>query len=146
VWSCGVIVARKMKAGYRMLMGVAIQNIAAGLASVAAGLVLHGTQFGYFTLDSVTGILYLAVAGTIIAVPCYYFVLQTMPIHITSTVTFVAPLITLLVGIVYLGERFTQDTVLAIAFILTGVIIVQLAKMPPKAKQPPLSKRLPTGP
>jgi len=63
--------------------------------------------------------------GTMTATPCYLYVLQTMPVSVSSTFAYVTPVLTLIFGYMFLGEPISQTMIVGASIILAGVILVQ---------------------
>lgn len=125
-WSYGSIYARKHATATSLLMSVGLQNLFAGLALIPVCIAtiphwnaIHPSNTSVFALG------YLVFLGTITATPCYLYVVQTMPVSVSSTFAYVTPVITLIFGHLFLSEPVTRTMILGAAVILAGVILVQ---------------------
>jgi drug/metabolite transporter (DMT)-like permease len=125
-WSLGSIYARRHNTDSSLLMSVGFQNIFAGLALVPVCFAtipdwstVHPSGQSYFALG------YLVLMGTIVATPCYLYVVKHLPVSVSSTFAYVTPVLTLAFGGFFLGEPVTPTMILGAAIILSGVILVQ---------------------
>jgi drug/metabolite transporter (DMT)-like permease len=126
-WALGSIYVRKRKPPTSSLaMGVGLQNLTAGLALIAPCLLtLPPVQTIHPSPLSLGALLYLIVFGTMVAAPCYIYMLRRLPVSISSTFAYVTPVITVIFGYLALGESLGNRTILGMSIILAGVILVQ---------------------
>ncbi len=90
-----------------------------GLARITADPVaLWGTVFG------------LGVLGTGLAFIIYYFIVQTMGAVRASSVTYLPPVVALLIGVLFVGETVTVLDYLATGLILGGVVLLNRQTAP----------------
>ncbi len=78
------------------------------------------------TTRAVTSILYLAVPGSIVTFTGYYWLLQRMRLVTMSLVALIAPIVSLFLGWLWLGELLTVRDYIGAALVLSGVAIVNL--------------------
>ncbi len=125
-WSLGSIYARKYPSQTSLLMSVGLQNLAAGLALIPVCLLtIHDWSAIQPSPKSALALVYLVLMGTMTATPCYMYVLQTMPVSVSSTFAYVTPVLTLIFGCIFLGEPISQTMIVGASIILAGVILVQ---------------------
>ncbi len=72
-------------------------------------------------------ILYMAVASTFMPFYLYYRLLQSMPATTVSLVGYLVPLVSLVGGVLLLGEQIETGIVIGGALILTGMVITDRA-------------------
>ncbi len=72
-------------------------------------------------------ILYMAVASTFMPFYLYYRLLQSMPATTVSLVGYLVPLVSLVGGVLLLGEQIEAGIVIGGALILTGMVITDRA-------------------
>lgn len=125
-WAAGSLYAKNHPTQNSVFMTVGIQNLAASLAMLPfmTPELVSGVNF-HVSLPSVLGLLYLVFAGTIIAVPCYYYILKNMPVSVASTFAYVSPIITMIVGHFFLGEALSPTMSIGAVLVLAGVVVVQ---------------------
>src|SRR5207253_1865446 len=69
----------------------------------------------------------LVIFGSIIAYGCYTYAVQTLPLSLVSTYSYVNPVIAVLLGWLILHEQLGWRVLISTAVILLGVIIVKTA-------------------
>lgn len=135
MWSAGSIVARRTEVQTSLLMSVGLQNLLSGLVIFPFCLLTVDVSTVSPSAASVWALWYLVLFGTIVATPCYLYVLKGLPVSVSSTFAYVTPVLTVLFGWLVLHETLTPMMVAGCAVVLLGVGIVQwanLIKMMPK--------------
>jgi drug/metabolite transporter (DMT)-like permease len=131
-WSVGSLVAKHTTVKTSVLMGLGLQNIFAGLLLSPICLISGGFQADAISLPSWGALFYLVLMGTILATPCYYYVLKNMSTSVASTFAYVNPIVTLIFGWIFLEESLTFNTVLGAVIVILGVLWVQQEQKAPK--------------
>jgi len=72
-------------------------------------------------------VLYMAVASTFLPFYLYYRMIESAPITTVSLVGYLVPLVSLIAGVVLLGEQIEAGIVIGGALILTGMVITDRA-------------------
>lgn len=72
----------------------------------------------------------LGLFGTGVAYLCYYFVVETLGAVKAASVTYIPPIIAVLTGSLILGESIRLLDMVAMAAILTGVVVMQSGRTP----------------
>lgn len=130
-WALGSVYVRRNPMEVSLPMGVGLQNLSAGLLLMpVCALTIPPSIPIYPSMPTIVAILYLIAFGTLLAAPCYLYVLRHLPVSVSSTFAYITPVITVLVGWLLLREPLTQTTVLGMSVILTGVIVVQWLNRP----------------
>ncbi len=136
-WSCGAVLARSLPrprsaalaAGAQMLLGGAVLL----LLSAAAGE-LH--SWPVVSLRAGIALLYLIIAGSLVAFTAYLWLLTQMPVTRVSSHAYVNPLIAVALGYLVAGEVLTPRTLLAATLVVLSVFLLLKA---PKAMAPRLT-------
>jgi len=81
------------------------------------------------TLLSVAAVLVLGVVGSSIAYVLYYFILDSLGATRGSSVTFVIPIVAVLLGTLLLSEPLTLSAVSGMAVILFGIVLTSLRRV-----------------
>ncbi|MEB3286933.1 MAG: EamA family transporter [Vampirovibrionales bacterium] len=143
-WALGSWHAKRTPTKNSVWMEVGIQNLSATILMLPfclPDLISLAHPSGGFngagvTPLSVASLLYLVLAGTILAMPCYLYVLHHLPISVTSTFAYVCPIITMLIGYSFLGEALSPTMAFGSGMILLGVILVQVFQKKRRLKGP----------
>jgi drug/metabolite transporter (DMT)-like permease len=138
-WSLGSLYARHAALPRRPLVAVGMQMLAAGLVLIVfagakgeAGRV----DVGAISLKSWLGLLYLIVAGSLVAFTAYMWLLRNAPTSLVGTYAYVNPVVAVLLGTVFLGEPLGWRTLLAGLIIVASVALIVRAPKP-KARPTP---------
>jgi drug/metabolite transporter (DMT)-like permease len=123
-WAVGSAYTRRHVMPADVMGAAALQMIAGG-----ACMVLLGTAMGewpHLSLNLRTGtmLVYLTLAGSVVAFAAYSYALRHMDIAIVSLYTYVNPVIAVVLGALILGEPFDLRMAVAAAVIAAGIVIV----------------------
>jgi drug/metabolite transporter (DMT)-like permease len=125
-WSLGSIYVRKNPTPASLLMTVGLQNLFGGLLLLpVCAWTIPDWRAVHWSASAIVAILYLILMGTVLAMPCYLYVLRQMPVSVSSTFAYVTPVITVFFGWLFLREGLTPLTLVGMVVILIGVIVVQ---------------------
>ena len=75
----------------------------------------------------VAAVLYMAVAGTAITFPLYFWLLQHMQARQLALIAYGTPVVALIVGAVFMDEPITRRTLMGSALVVVGVAIASSA-------------------
>lgn len=103
------------------------QMICGVLPLLFVGLWKEGNPFQFnWTFSALFAVLYLAVIGTIATFWLYYWLLGKVETAKAMTITLVTPLVAVIIGSVFLGEKLLPQTFFGGALILGSVSLVVL--------------------
>ena len=126
-WALGTVLSRWLSHPRSVLQSGAMQMLAGGVALCLAAFVLgEGSQFhpDAVSARSILAMLYLILAGSIIAFSAYIWLLQVASPARVGTYAFVNPIVAVVMGWTFAGETFAANTWIAALFILAGVILI----------------------
>ena len=103
---------------------------AAGHARHRAGVT--GAPAPHFTAVSVTAVAILGIIGTGIAYVLNYQIITSEGATIASTVTYLLPVVAIVLGVLVLGETVTAMMLAGIALVLAGVALTRLIRNQPR--------------
>jgi drug/metabolite transporter (DMT)-like permease len=103
-----------------------------GAASVmlAIALAATGVRTPHITAVSVTAIVVLGVIGTGFAYVLNYQIITSEGATVASTVTYLLPVVAIVLGVLVLGESITVYALAGIALVLAGVALTRLRTKP----------------
>ena len=139
-WAVGSLYSRSVRMPASPLMGNAIEMLAGGALLLVVALItgeggrLHLEQV---TLRSALALAYLVIFGSLIAFTAYIWLLRHAPVAHVSTYAYVNPVVALLLGIAFNGERPTPLTLLAAAVILAAVVVITTFRDRPSVQVEP---------
>lgn len=123
-WVAGSLKFRMSKSSFSYYPRAAVQLLT-GSMSLFIFSMLFGEKVvaSSISLTAVLSVLYLAVAGTVVAYSAYSFLLKNIKTELVSTYALINPLIALILGILFLGEPFTATISLSAALIILSVVL-----------------------
>lgn len=141
-WGVGSVLQGRLPVPTRPLLMAAMEMVCGGIvcAVIAAARGELTFDAGAVSSKSWWALVYLIVAGTLVAMTCYVFVLDRMPATTVSSYAFVNPVVAVLLGALILGERLSVHEaigasiiVLSVAGLLTAPRRVRSARGTPSA-------------
>ncbi len=132
-WATGSLVSKYKKVDGSTTMRAALQMLAAGILALCFAFLRkehHGFSIADVSMRSMLALLYLILFGSIVAYISYIWLLSVKPPSIVGTYAYVNPVVAVLLGWFVVGEAISAGQALALAVILTGVILISF----PKAK------------
>lgn len=89
----------------------------------------------HFTPAALFSVGYLALIGTVLAFGVYHWLLRYAAATRLAVIPYISPAVAVLLGVTVAGEPVSQMTVLGLALILTGVVLVtRLRAGPPRVR------------
>jgi drug/metabolite transporter (DMT)-like permease len=101
--------------------------LAAGIMGVVAAIV-EGHLPMVFSPGPVAAVLYMAVAGTAITFPLYFWLLEHMEARQVALIGYGTPIVALFLGVVFMNESLTMRTFVGSALVVVGVAVASHAK------------------
>lgn len=121
VWSAG----RNLPSPFMTAAG---QMLSGGVLLVLAGLAMGERPSTLPTPSGAAALIYLCVFGSIIAFSAYVWLLSHVRPALLSSYAYVNPMIAVALGVWLGDERFDPHDLAAMTVILTGVVVVTLAR------------------
>jgi drug/metabolite transporter (DMT)-like permease len=120
----GTVCVRAHLKNQDIFIMAAIQMIIGAVIMVSAALIFEPISSFRITFKSIGALSYLAVFGTVVAFLGYYHLLQKMKAISVSLISFIIPVIAVLLGYIFLSESLTVAFAFGAAMILIGVALV----------------------
>jgi drug/metabolite transporter (DMT)-like permease len=135
-WAAGSLYARSAPLPARPLVGTAMEMLAGGLVlgivATATGE-WSGFDPGAISLESLLGLGFLIVFGSLVGFASYVWLLRVTRTSLVSTYAYVNPVVAVLLGWAILGETVTVRTGIAGAVIVAAVALIVSARATPPA-------------
>lgn len=126
-WAAGTLLSRRLPRPRSLFHAAALQMLGGGallwLAGLASG---EAVPRALPPVGPLVAVLYLALAGSVVAFSAYVWLLRTEPPSRVATYAFVNPLVALALGSVFAGEALTPRVGLAALLIIGGVVLTLL--------------------
>jgi drug/metabolite transporter (DMT)-like permease len=108
------------------LMASAAQMLIGGVFVSLLGLMLGQRITGLPSMQSLLALLYLITFGSLIAFSVYVFLLHSLRPALATSYAYVNPVVAVILGVIFAGERITLMTVVAMVVILVAVGLISL--------------------
>jgi drug/metabolite transporter (DMT)-like permease len=130
-WSVGTIITPRLVLPASKAMSAAAQMLSGGVELLA--LAALSGELGHFRAHQISAgawfsLLYLIVAGSIIAFTAYVWLLHYEPPSKVGTYAYVNPVVAVIVGAELGGETLGRRTVVGTALILLSVVVITRTK------------------
>ncbi len=109
-------------------MSSAAEMLVGGAAMLLIGLVFNERFSGPPPPEALWALAYLIVFGSLVAFSAYGYLLKRVRPALATSYAYANPLVALLLGALLAGEHITGIELIALAFILTGVVLVALGR------------------
>ncbi len=99
-------------------------------AGIMGGVALAAERNRPMAFDPgpVAALLYMAVAGTAITFPLYFWLLEHMEARQVALIGYGTPIVALILGVVFMNESLTTRTLVGSALVVVGVAVASHAK------------------
>jgi drug/metabolite transporter (DMT)-like permease len=101
----------------------------AGITMLFIGFFTENLNYIKFDSKAILSVLYLASFGSMIVFTCWYWLLKRVNVIVLSLITFITPVIALILGIILLKEVFTVTDIFGSFLVLVGLIIATLGNV-----------------
>lgn len=131
-WSVGTVYFKGVQGRVPALWAVGLPFLAGGVVLTAVGLVFEAGGVSWSTAF-VVALLYAALVGTALAWFLWFTLVAAGEASTAATYIFFVPLISIMVGAVWLGERLSGSLLLGAGLVVAGVYLVN--RQPRRARQ-----------
>ena len=100
-------------------------QLAAAAVMLAIALAVTGAPAPHVTVESVAALAVLGVIGTGLAYVLNYQIITSEGATVASTVTYLLPVVAIVLGVLVLSETITMTTLAGIALVLAGVALTR---------------------
>jgi drug/metabolite transporter (DMT)-like permease len=126
-WAAGSVWSRTAPLARRPLVMTGMEMVCGGVGCLAVGLATGeagSLHLAAVPVRSWVSLGYLVVFGSAVAFTAYVWLLGNAPLPLVTTYAYVNPLVAVLLGVLFLGERFTERTAVATLVIVAGVALI----------------------
>jgi len=110
------------------LMASAAEMLFGGTLLILVGLLVGERPTGHVTQSSLLAFVYLILVGSLIAYTAYIYVLRRVRPTLATSYAYINPLVAVCLGVFFAGDHITPLGVVGMVVILTGVVLVSLAR------------------
>jgi drug/metabolite transporter (DMT)-like permease len=129
-WSAGTVYSKKhTHKSNNIALNLFYQfSISSLIQFVLAFIFSSNTDMNTWSLRSISAVVYLSVFGSVLAFFCYHYALKRVTAVKVSILNYVNTIIAVFLGWLLLDEVITFDFIIATAFIILGVFIINYKK------------------
>jgi drug/metabolite transporter (DMT)-like permease len=111
-------------------------QLAVAAVMLALALPVSGVQTPRITTEDLAAVAVLGILGTGIAYVLNYQIITSEGATVASTVTYLVPVVAIVLGVLVLGETITATVLAGIALVLTGVALTRLTRKTAAGERP----------
>ncbi len=126
-WAFGSVYGSRIELPVGMMAG-AIEMLAAGIVLLAASFLTGEKLSAMPGLSGFLAVGYLAIFGSVIAINAYMYLIRNVTPAIATSYAYVNPVVAVLLGTGFGGERLSSVEWLALGVIIFAVVLVTLGK------------------
>ena len=123
-WVIGTSFAKRHELGDNPFRSTALQMVFSGIMLLGAATAHGDWAHVSFTPRTVAAMLYLSIAGSLVAYSAYIYAIQHLPLQLVSLYAYINPMIAVALGTLLLNEPFSARILIAAALVLAGTWIV----------------------
>lgn len=130
-WAAGSLYGKYKPTSFSGSLNSGWQMMGAGLAYAITGLIRkdwNGFEFSNVSGAAWASLVYLVTMGSLVGYSSFVWLLKVRPAAQVSTHAYVNPVVAVMLGVFFAGEKVTVVQLLGLAVILGGVLLVNLAK------------------
>ena len=127
-WVLGTAYARRHELGDNPFRSTALQMVFSGTMLLTAATINGDWSHLSFTPRTIVAMLYLSIAGSLVAYSAYIYAIQHLPLSLVSLYAYINPMIAVTLGTLLLSEPFSTRIGISAALVLAGTWIVGKAK------------------
>jgi drug/metabolite transporter (DMT)-like permease len=123
-WVIGTSFARRHELGDNPFQSTALQMVFSGIMLLTAATAHGDWALLSFTPRTAAAMLYLSIAGSLIAYSAYIYAIQHLPLQLVSLYAYINPMIAVALGTLLLSEPLSARIVAAAILVFAGTWIV----------------------
>jgi drug/metabolite transporter (DMT)-like permease len=128
-FAVGSVLSRRFRFKADTFVATGWQIGSAGIFNAMVAVGSGGLHRAVWTWKGFGAIVYLAVFGSLCGLVAFTYLLQNVAVSKVATYAFVNPVIAVLLGFVFLGERLVKTEVMGMAVIVCAVAMVVFSRM-----------------
>ena len=130
-WAGGSLYSKYKSSEGSTIVNSSWQMMAAGIAFLPGMLIrgeMNGFEWENVSSDAWLSLLYLVTMGSIAGFSAYVWLLKVRPAMQVSTYAYVNPVVAVLLGVFFAGEKISLNQILGLITILGSVLLINMAR------------------
>ena len=123
-WVIGTSFAKRHELGDNPFRSTALQMVFSGVMLLTAATAHGDWAHLSFTPRTITAMLYLSLAGSLVAYSAYIYAIQHLPLQLVSLYAYINPIIAVGLGTLLLNEPLSARIIVAAILVFAGTWIV----------------------
>ncbi|HYK54608.1 MAG TPA: EamA family transporter [Candidatus Eremiobacteraceae bacterium] len=124
--SIASVCAKRLAANVPPIATVGPGQLIGSFVLGALALATERTQPIVFTQTATLALMYLIVFGNGVAFLAYFTLMRVMPVTRLNLLTYITPIIAVLLGVIFAGEHIAVTTILGAAIVFAGIGLVHV--------------------
>jgi len=123
-WVIGTSFAKRHELGDSPFRSTALQMVFSGIMLLGAATAHGDWAQVTFTPRTIAAMLYLSIAGSLVAYSAYIYAIQHLPLQLVSLYAYINPMIAVALGTLLLDEPLSARIIVAAVLVFAGTWIV----------------------
>lgn len=98
----------------------------AGILFTLSGVLFEDYSYNKWDLKGLASIAYLGIFGSVVTFTTYYWILKRINVVLLSLLTFITPIVALMLGWIFYGEQLKPNKYAGSALVCAGILIANL--------------------
>ena len=128
-WAAGSVLSRELKLPVNPIVAAGWEMLAAGIASGAVGLLTGAWSASAWSPRAIGAVSYLVVFGSLVGYTAFVWLLENVPVSKVSTYAYVNPVVAVILGAIFLGERLAGVGYIGMAAVIVAVALVTSSRI-----------------
>jgi drug/metabolite transporter (DMT)-like permease len=133
MWAFGSIAGARLRLPANAFAGTSYEMLIGGILMLPIGIATADSFSP--SAKSIVAWIYLVTMGSVVGYSAYTWLLANAPLATVSTYAYVNPVVAILLGVLFRGERLTTQILIGAAIVVLAVAVV-VRQEPPVATQP----------
>ena len=147
-WSLGIVYARKLQPATGAMLNAALPLVCGSLMLLIGAFVRgehRAFRLGEVSAPSLIGLLFLIFFGSLIAFSAYAWLLKRYDPTLVATHTYVNPIVAVLLGWAFAGEKVTGSVLLSMALAVLAIWLVNRGSPRAPGREPAVAVAVEPG-
>lgn len=128
-WASGSVLSRRMNLPVDPLVAAGWEMFAAGVTNILLATVFWEWPHAVWNWHSVGAIGYLVIFGSLLGFSCYMWLIAHVPVAKVATYAYVNPVVAVIMGAVFLGERLAPTEYIGMIGVVLAVVLVTSSRL-----------------
>ena len=128
-WTAGSVISRRSTVRISGFAAAGWQMFFGGIFNTGIMLATGGYRGSHWGLEAWSSILYLVIFGSLVGYTAYIYLLNNVAVSKVTTYAYINPVIAVILGAVFIHERFVTAEYVGMASILLAVFLVTSSKL-----------------